>query len=166
MRLGLSKMRSLVLPAVLLASGLLLGCDGDGLTLGTGGGGGGNGSGTMTASVAGEAWAGDTVQATHQNGVLSFAGAQFNGSTNKQINITGMISAPGTYNFGIGGAVATYADATTGSVVAYTATSGSVIVDTLDANGASGTFAFTGLNPSPAPGTTIQVTNGVFDVEF
>ena len=152
-----------------------LGCDSDGNLIsnggGGGGGGGGNGGGTMTAMVDGVAWEADEVQATFDSGVLAMGGAQFpGGSANMQINITVPFAATGMSSL-TPPSVAIYSNATSANVEdieSYSAVAvGTINIMTLDENGASGTFSFTGVQQLPVGQMgTVEITNGEFDLTF
>ena len=153
-------MRTL-LALLLIAPALLVGCDSDD---------GGSGSGgTLTAQVGGTAFTAAAVTATFSGGALVFGGSSVSNPP-RQINI----SIPGaqagqTYTLGAGGgssATATWVEGTTAAdmyVASLVSGSGSITIQTLTADGATGTFSFTGSNNASA---TRQVTSGQFDVEF
>lgn len=128
--------------------------------------GGLGGGGTLTASVAGASFNATTIIAGVQNGVLTIGGnlGASQGGQQEQINLTVNAAAVGTFNFGIGGAIGVYSKAESiTDLTAYTALSGSITISALDDNGAEGTFSFQGRGNT---GTTIQVSDGVFDVTF
>ena len=56
-------------------------------------------NGSMGAKVNGAGWGATSIQASWQSNVLSLGGSEIAGSGNRQINITAMISATGTYQF-------------------------------------------------------------------
>ncbi|MEO5931567.1 MAG: DUF6252 family protein [Candidatus Kapaibacterium sp.] len=125
-------------------------------------------NGSISAKVSGASWAATNVQSTWQSNVLSLGGSQIQGSGNQQINITGLISKTGTYQLNpFAGLNASYTEATTSGGVSakiFSVTSGTLVVGTLSATGASGTFSF---EAKESQGTgTRSITEGKFDVKF
>lgn len=127
-------------------------------------------NGSVSAKVNGSAWSATTVQATWQSSVLGIGGSQLNGSTNHQINITGLVSQPGTYQLNpFAGLNASYteAGASAGSISAkvFAVTSGTLVIESLSATGASGTFSFEAKD-SQGGTETRSITDGKFNVKF
>jgi len=153
---------------VLLLSLAACGGGDDSLT-GTNNNGGNNngGSGPMSATVAGAAWSAPTPAAVYSQSVLSVAGIDL--TRGITISFAVPATAPGTFSTAFNnpsGGIAIISNGATGQTWAtYTqGGTGSVVVTTLQAHRAVGTFAFTGALSS---GTgTITVTNGKFDVTF
>jgi hypothetical protein len=140
---------------------------GDDSLTGTNNGGNKNGgTGAMSATVAGASWSAPTAAGVYSQSVLSVAGIDLA----RGITISFAISAtaPGTYSTAFNnsnGGIAIISNNSNQTWVTYTqGGTGSVVVTTLEAHRAVGTFAFTGVISS---GTgTITVTNGKFDVTF
>jgi hypothetical protein len=127
-----------------------------------------NNAGTLTATINGsDSFSANLVQASSQGGVLAIGGIVNTGSggaVQTQINLTVPNAGTGTFNVGIGGAVAIYFDGDgTDPNDAYASLNGTIVIDTFDSNGASGTFAFDGRNNA---GAEVSVTDGEFDVTF
>lgn len=121
--------------------------------------------GSVSANVNGAAWSATTVQSTYQGGVLGIGGAQISGAENKQINISGLVSGPGTYQLGlIAPLTVTYAEGSGTSVKTFVARSGSVKVDAISATSAKGSFSFEAQDQQG--NGTRSVTEGTFDVKF
>lgn len=122
--------------------------------------------GSLSATVGGSSFDATVVTATYESGVLGIGGnlgaSQAGGQ--EQINLTVPNASAGTHQFAIGGAVGVYSKAeSVTNVQAYAAMSGSITIDSIDENGARGSFEFTGRSNS---GTSIEVTDGSFDVTF
>lgn len=128
------------------------------------------GNGSMSAKVNGSGWSPTNVQTSYQSGVLSIGGSRINGGDNHQINIAGMVSGPGTYQLGLFSALTvSYSEGTsTGgiSVTIFTATSGTVVIEELDDEGAKGTFSFEARDGSGQGTQSRSITEGTFDVTF
>lgn len=119
------------------------------------------GAGTVSAKVNGTEWKATTVQATWKSNVLGMVGAQIIGNENQQINISGMVAAKGTYSLApLSGSplVATYSKGTGAGASTNTALSGTLVVSSIDASGAKGTFNF--------KAGVYSITDGSFDVKF
>ncbi len=149
--------------AFALASLLVVGCGDDG---GTGPDGNDN---TMAASIAGTAWSGTlAVQASRAGNVFSLSGT--NGTFQIQITIPN-VTAAGTFNIGVGNLGIAQVIQVTAGTPAWTSAlvggTGTVTISSLTAEGASGTFAFTGIaSPGTSATGTRAVTNGMFTVTF
>ncbi len=127
---------------------------------------GGNSSkGSISAKVDGNSWSATDVQAVYTSGVFNIGGAQISGGDNKQINIGGMISAPGTYQLGgFSGITVTYTEGSAANVKIFLTQSGTMKVDQLTSTGAKGTFSF---QAKEQQGSGVRsVTEGTFDVKF
>jgi hypothetical protein len=127
-------------------------------------------NGSVSAKVNGSAWAASSVQATWQSNVLSIGGSQLNGSNNHQINIAGLVSQTGTYQLNpFAGLNANYTEAGVSqgglSSKIFSVTSGTLVVNTLTATGASGTFSFEAKDAQGGTETR-SITEGKFDVKF
>ena len=127
--------------------------------------------GAMTAKVDGTAWDADNVtQATWENGVLGFGGAQINGGNNKQIIITGLVAEPGNYAIGgITGLQGNFSDGSGTSIRTFVATSGTLVVEELSESGAKGTFSFQAKEQNiggSSGNETRSITDGTFDITF
>lgn len=147
--------------AVLLGTFAVTGCSKDSDSNPADGSPSTTGGGSISAKVNGTAWKATTVQSTWTNGVLGFVGAQIINNENQQINISGMVTATGTYNLNPlsgSGLVATYSKGTGAGASTNTALSGTLVVSSLDASGTKGTFTF--------KAGTYSVTEGSFDVKF
>lgn len=150
-----------LLVTVLFVSLALTGCDSGGSNDNDSGLPGG---GTLSATVAGSSFTATTVTATNSSGVLAIGGNLGATSPQRQINLTVNGAAAGTYQIGIGGAIAVYSQGSSAAdLVAYAALSGSVTIESFSGSGAKGTFNF---SARANDGSTIQVTNGQFDVSF
>lgn len=150
----------LFLCAVLFSTFAITGCSKDSDTP-TDGNSPATSGGSVSAKVNGTAWKATTVQGTWTNGVLGFVGAQIIGNENQQINISGMVAAAGTYSLNpLSGSmlVATYSKGTGAGASTHTALSGTLVVSSLDASGAKGTFSF--------KAGIYSVTDGSFDIKF
>lgn len=135
-----------------------------------------NASGTLTATVDGDRFAAVCLQGSLESGTLGIGGNLGAEGTpvQEQINLTILGAQPGqTYTFGLAnpGLIAVYsaldtANPTDASGV-YTANAvagtGSITVDVVSTDGASGTFIFTGRNND---GQTLAITEGRFDIDF
>jgi hypothetical protein len=102
--------------------------------------------------------------ATYQDQVLSFSGSD---GWYALYVVLQRVGGPGTYSVTAGNPDGSHADAT-GADKTYSTLwggSGQVVVDSLSATGASGTFFFTVLNPLDHR-DNIRVQNGVFHVTF
>jgi hypothetical protein len=122
-------------------------------------------NGSIGAKVNGSSWSATNIQATWTNNVLGLGGSRIQGADNHQINITGMISAPGTYQLNpFAGLNATYTEGSAANVKIFTVTSGQIVVTELSSSGAKGTFSF---NATQNQGSeTRSITEGTFDVKF
>ncbi len=124
--------------------------------------------GAITATIDGQSWNGSlAVQATHSSNVLAIGGVN-NAQQQIMITIPG-VSAPGTFTLGAGqGGIAQVVIGTTQAwTTSMVGGTGTVTVTELNANGAKGTFSFTGIaSPGTSATGTKAVTNGSFDVEF
>lgn len=158
--------RILSLLFVAIISIICAGCGGDDAT------GPGNSKGSMSAKVSSASWSATTVQSTYSSGVLAIGGSQINGSQNKQINIQGLISAPGTYQLGLVSPItANYTEAdgpSAAQIKTFSCTSGTLKVDELSATGAKGSFALEmrEQGSSGAGTATRSITEGTFNVTF
>lgn len=122
-------------------------------------------NGTVSAKVNGESWSATNVQATWTSNVLGIGGAAIAGANNRQINISGLVAAPGTYQLNaLGGLIATYTEGSAANVQIFTATAGTLKVDELTSGGAKGSFSFDAANSQG--GGTRSVTEGTFDITF
>lgn len=161
-----------------LLLGLLIavaGCDSD--TTGTSGGGTGPSGGTssaMSARIDGQSWAASptTISASNITGVITIAGAEAGGTSSRIITLTVVATTPGTYPIGPPpvSAPATNAFLSAGAAQWAADTSrgsGFITLQSLNANGAIGTYQFTA---APIVGTTASgdrvVTDGSFNVRF
>jgi hypothetical protein len=126
--------------------------------------------GSVAATISGSTWSASDVQSTWQSGVLGIGGAQISGGNNRQINITGLVSAPTTVQLGLfSGITATYTEAVGGAVKIFVAQSGTLTVTTLTNSGATGSFAFEARQQQSGGGSgteTRSITSGTFDVKF
>lgn len=119
------------------------------------------GGGSFSAKVNGTAWNATTVRGTWSNGAMGLVGAQIIDAENQQINISGMITATGTYNLNPltgSNCIATYSKGTGAGASTNTALSGTLVVTSLSASGVKGTFNF--------KAGIYSVTDGSFDVKF
>lgn len=152
-------MKRLVLAALVLA--MACGSDGNSSTEPKGAGG-------VTATIDGTAFSADlAVQATRAGNVLAFGAVS---SNSRQLNFSLVnVTATGTIPVGTGtGAhTITYTEGTKAWVTSMVGGSGSVVITTLTANRAAGTFSFTAI-PSTNTGAAGNkaVTAGSFDVKF
>lgn len=92
---------------------------------------------------------------------MGLVGAQIIDAENQQINISGMITATGTYNLNPltgSNCIATYSKGTGAGASTNTALSGTLVVTSLSASGVKGTFNF--------KAGIYSVTDGSFDVKF
>jgi len=123
--------------------------------------------GSLTASIDGEAFTASlSVQATYGNDLLVIGGV--NGSQQQIMLSLPGITSTGTVNLGAGNlGVAQVILGTQAWTTSLVGGTGSVTVTSLDANGAKGTFTFTGIAaPNTGATGTKAVTNGSFDVKF
>lgn len=122
-------------------------------------------NGSVSAKVNGSAWSATTVQATYQSSVLGIGGSQISGAENKQINISGLVAGPGTYQLGLISPInISYTEGSAANVKIFTAKSGTLKVDQISASGAKGSFSVEAQDQA-ATGTR-SITEGAFDVKF
>jgi hypothetical protein len=137
----------------------------------TGPSGPGDGSdSSLTARIDGALWTGAAVVATHQNNILSIGGASGGLTLGFAVGRgTGGALTPGTY---------TFAPLEAHNATLFTATgqgwfagpsfgSGTVVLTSISATGAAGTFSFM-LVPTPGSGASGDraITQGTFNVRF
>ena len=169
-------MRSLMrfLLSLLVLSFLFTGCD----SADDGGGSGGLALGSMTADIDGADWNAANATITDVtvagNQILTINGAQIgSGSDVSTLNVSvtavnGATLGAGTYAIGddgtdnVFGTGAYSPSSTTQST--FLATSGTLTIDSIDDDGARGTFSF--MAERPSSGETVNVTNGRFNVAF
>jgi Family of unknown function (DUF6252) len=129
---------------------------------------------SLTARVDGSAWSADptSIVAGNMAGVLTFSGSSaVGGGVRRTIALRIVATAPGTYPIGPPVAVAsnrgTVTDGTAEWLADASTGSGTIILGSLTANRATGTFSF---NAEPVAGTTASgtriVTEGAFSVTF
>ncbi len=145
----------------LFVIGFTAGCDDDD-------DGNNNDSGGMVATVNGTTYNFDTGQSSYNGTIMAIAGADINVSagTNRQLNITILNPAVGSYNVAqlSVGSQALYSEGSTGQVSTWIGVSGTITIDEISTSGAKGTFSFTGENQQDA--TTRVISNGSFDFDF
>lgn len=125
-----------------------------------------NSTAGVSATVNGGAWAATTVQAVWKNNALGIGGVEVAGIASRQINISGVVTQPGTYQLGpTTGIIATFTDATAAGVKIFIVSSGSLVVEELSATGAKGTFQYEA-RESNGGSETRSITNGRFNVKF
>lgn len=127
--------------------------------------------GTMSAVVDGKAWTATVgLSAAYQNNILAFAGVAADKST---ITIAlAPLSGLGTYTISIGEATNASYSINGGALAQWQGVggvggTGSVVLTSLTATGASGTFSFElpPISNTAATGTK-SITNGKFDLTF
>jgi len=120
--------------------------------------------GTMTADIDGVAFESCITQGSGDNGVLAVTGQEYkDGLVPYQLQVTVTEAAVGSFTLGGeqgGGRYSESVDGTYATVI-DTAT-GTIDVSTYDDVSAAGTFSFMATDGS----TTVEITNGVFDVSF
>lgn len=120
----------------------------------------------VSAKVNGSAWAATTVQSSWNNNALGIGGVEIAGATSRQVNITGIVTQPGTYQLGpFTGIIATFSDGSATGVKIYMVTSGSLVVEELSATGAKGTFQFEAKEANGGSDAR-SITDGKFNVKF
>ncbi len=146
-----------------LATLLIASCGGDSGTNS------GNNS-TMSATIAGASWSASlAVQASRGGNVLAISGTD---GTYQILLTIPSVTAPGTFNFGVGNtgvAQVIQVSGTTASAwtTALVGGSGTLTLTTFTAERATGTFSFSGTASPGTPATgTRPVTAGSFDVRF
>jgi hypothetical protein len=128
--------------------------------------------GTMTATADGSAYAAACVFANVESNTVTITGLTnidgSAGSAQRQINLTALGAAAGTYS-APGGAVMTYAAGDSPTALSLTtATSGQLVLQEVGASRVRGTFQFSGpeFDAAGAPtGRTVTVSSGSFDIE-
>jgi chorismate synthase len=134
--------------------------------------GGGSSSGSMSATVNGSSFVATCLTSVSiVGGILAFGGTNIsssNASNYEDISMAIVAAAPGTYQvtatsssnakLSIGGSQQWVAGVLQGG-------SGTVVIDTLTATGASGTFSFN-LVAGPGGSGTKTITNGKFNLTF
>lgn len=124
------------------------------------------GNGSVTATVDGNSFSAAIVVATFQSGVLGIGATKTvtGGTVQEQINIAIPNAAEGTYPVSLTNPVSiVYSTGSLAGATGYAGSSGSITIDELTDQGASGTFEFTGVNNAQE---TVTVTNGQFSVSF
>ncbi|RME45212.1 MAG: hypothetical protein D6795_16865 [Deltaproteobacteria bacterium] len=169
-----------VLPhiALIIYMTLALGCGGDDDTTPAGSGNGsGNGeqntaSGVFSALVSGNSFDAtgdnDSIQGTYDSNVLAVGGFDLEfGPQGATIMVTvNGVSGPGTYTIeAFTSAPLQFTEGTTVYSTALPGSSGTVTVASVSDTGAKGTFEFTAFNTN-SDGTSVDVTDGIFDVTF
>jgi hypothetical protein len=155
-------MRYWMLSLLMLAFVAIVGCGDDSTTNNTS-------SGPMSAKVDGSAWSPGTVTPQSFGGSLIIVGAEINGATNRQINMTITGAAVGEFQLGgVNGGVGrtlTYAEGSGTTVKTFSATSGTINITEYSSSGAKGTFSATVEGASGTTGTH-SITEGTFNVTF
>lgn len=146
----------------LIVIGFTAGCDDDD-------DGNNNDSGGMVATVNGTTYTFETGGSTYNGSLMSVAGADLDVSagTNRQLNITIMNPAVGSYDVALlsAGSQIIYSEGAVGSIPeSWIGVSGSITIEEISTAGAKGTFTFTGENQQTA--TTKVINNGSFDFDF